>query len=93
MTFCAAPVRWCRLPGPLQLPTDNRGTLLLNDIASLAIPEQIALCDWLARSTANLRLIVGTTANLSSLVEDGRFLEGLFNRINDVQFDLRELAR
>jgi hypothetical protein len=94
-SLCAAPVRWCRLPGPLQLPDDKRGTLLLSDISSLTLPDQIALHDWLGRSGGDLRLIAGTTASMAALVANGQFLEGLFNRISDVQFDLtsREYAR
>jgi transcriptional regulator of aromatic amino acid metabolism len=94
-TLCAAPVRWCRLPGRLQLPEDKQGTLLLNDIASLTLQDQIALYDWLGRSGGDLRLIAGTTVSMAPLVAHGKFLEGLFNRISDVQFDLtsREYAR
>jgi hypothetical protein len=94
-SLCAAPVRWCRLPGPLQLPEDKRGTLLLSDIASLTLLDQIALCDWLGRSGGDLRVIAGTTVSIASLVANGQFLEGLLNRISDVQFDLtsREYAR
>jgi hypothetical protein len=94
-TLCAAPVRWCRLPGRLRLPQDKHGTLLLNDIAALTLQDQIALYDWLGRSADDLRLIAGTTASMASLVAHGKFLEGLLNRINHVQFDLtsREYAR
>ena len=93
--LCAAPVRWCRLPGRLQLPQDKHGTLLLHDIASLTLQDQIALYDWLGRSGGDLRVIAGTTASMASLIAHGKFLEGLFNRISDVLFDLtsREHAR
>jgi hypothetical protein len=95
ITLCAAPVRWYRLPGPLYLPQDKHGTLLLNDIASLTLQNQIALYDWLGRAAGDLRVIAGTTASMASLIAHGKFLEGLFNRISDVQFDLtsREYAR
>lgn len=94
-TLCAAPVRWCRLPGELRLPADKRGTLILGDIAALSLTDQIALYDWLGRSAGDLRLIAGTSASMASLVANGRFLEGLLTRISDVQFDLtsREYAR
>jgi hypothetical protein len=94
-SLCAPPVRWCRLPGPLHLPQDSRGTLLLNDVATLTLQDQIALYDWLGRAGGELRVIAGTTVSMVSLIAQGKFLEGLFNRINDVQFDLtsREYAR
>jgi hypothetical protein len=94
-TLCAGPIHWCRLPGRLELPEDKQGTLLLSDIASMTLPDQIALYDWLGRSAGGLRVIAGTTASMASLIAHGKFLEGLFNRISDVQFDLtsREYAR
>lgn len=93
--LCAPPVRWCRVPGELALPQDKRGTLLLHDIALLPLQDQIALYDWLGRAGGDLRVIAGTTVSLASLIANGKFLEGLFNRISDVQFDLtsREYAR
>src|SRR5262249_27257723 len=42
-----APFYMCELPGPLELPSGGRGTLLLNDVASLTIAQQITLFDWL----------------------------------------------
>jgi hypothetical protein len=93
--LCAAPVRWCRLPGRLQLPLEKHGTLLLSDVAALTLQDQITLFDWLGRSTGDLRVIAGTTVSIASLIARGEFLEGLFKRISDVQFDLtsREYAR
>jgi hypothetical protein len=87
-TLCAPPVRVCRLPGRLELPRDRSGTLLLNDVAELRLAEQIALHDWLGRSGGQLRVIAGTTKSPASLIARGKLLEGLFNRLSDVQFDL-----
>jgi sigma-54-interacting transcriptional regulator len=94
-TLCAPPVRWCRLPGPLQLPDDRQGTLLLNDVAALSLQDQITLYDWLGHSAGDLRVISGTTSPMAPLLASGRFLEGLFNRLGNVQFDVtsRECAR
>jgi hypothetical protein len=94
-TLCAPPIRWCRIPGPLQLPADRRGTLLLNDVAALSIEDQISLFDWLGGDAGDLRVISGTTAPMAPLLATGRFLEGLFNRLGNVQFDVtsRECAR
>ncbi|MEO8521236.1 MAG: hypothetical protein ABI603_07735 [Acidobacteriota bacterium] len=86
--LCAPPVRVCRLPGRLRLPRDHGGTLLLNDVAALALGDQIALYDWLSRPGSQARVIAGTSSSPGSLIGRGRFLEGLFNRLNDVQFDL-----
>jgi len=88
MEIAAPPVRFCRLPGPLRLPPDKIGTLVLNDVASMALADQIALLDWLAFGTGKLRVISITAAPLEALVADGSFLEGLFHRLSAVQFDL-----
>jgi DNA-binding NtrC family response regulator len=82
------PVRLCRLPGSLELPPDKTGTLVLNDIAALALRDQIALYDWLGAGASELRVISVTTASLAPLVARGAFLEGLFHRLGAVQFDL-----
>jgi sigma-54-interacting transcriptional regulator len=94
-TLCTPPIRWCRLPGRLHLPPDREGTLLLNDVAALSIEDQIRLYDWLGSHAGGLRVISGTTSSVSALLASGRFLEGLFNRLGNVQFDLtsRECAR
>jgi hypothetical protein len=89
------PVRLCPHPGRLQLPPDKRGTLLLNDVAALALEDQIALYDWLGTGAGDLRVISVTTLPLAPLVARGAFLEGLFHRLGAVQFDLtsREYSR
>lgn len=88
MSLGARPVRLCTLPGPLHLPPDKTGTLILKDVAALALADQIALYDWLAAGTGTLRVISLTAAPLTALVERGIFLEGLFHRLGAVQFDL-----
>jgi hypothetical protein len=88
MSLAAPPVRLCPLPGPMHLPPDKTGTLILNDVAALALGDQIALYDWLAVGTGMLRVISLTAAPLAALVDSGIFLEGLFHRLGAVQFDL-----
>lgn len=89
MTFAVPPVRARRYPGHLLLPPDKRGTLILNDIDALSLPDQIALYDWLGTGPTDVRVISVTTAALAPLVKRGAFLEGLFHRLGAVQFDLR----
>jgi len=93
-SFGTPPVRLCRLPGQLDLPSDKRGTLLLRDVDALALADQIALYDWLGTGAGDLRVISTTTSHLAPMVERGAFLEGLFHRLGAVQFDLssREFA-
>jgi hypothetical protein len=87
MSFGAPPVRLCTLPGPLRLPADRSGTLVLDDIAALRVDQQIALFDWLGGG-GDVRVIAVTAAPLRSLVESGAFLESLFHRLGAVQLDL-----
>jgi hypothetical protein len=88
LASCAPPVRLCRLPGPLCLPRDRSGTLVLDDVAALDLDQQISLFDWLGRWSGDLRVISITATPLPELVEDGAFLEGLFHRLSTVQLDL-----
>ena len=94
-TFAAPPIRVRRYPGHLLLPPDKRGTLVLNEIDALSLPDHIALYDWLANGVCDARLISVTTAALAPLVARGDFLEGLYHKLGAVQFDLRwqELPR
>ena len=88
MSLGTPPVRLCPLPGPLDLPPDKEGTLLLNDVAALGLGDQIALYDWLGTGAAGLRVISVTAEPLAALVARGAFLEGLFHRLGAVQLDL-----
>lgn len=44
--WCARPVRCCAFPGPLCLPPDRNGTLLLDGVNRMTLSQQIALYDW-----------------------------------------------
>lgn len=84
----ARPVRVCTLPGPLRLPAQKKGTLLLTDVSALALRDQIALYDWLGSGAATLRVIALTSVPLEMLVSRGVFLEGLLHRLGAVRFDV-----
>lgn len=87
MTWCALPFRYCALPGALELPRPARGTLLLKEVGSLTLAQQVALYDWLTAYHGQAQVISLTTVSLSRLVEDGEFLEGLLYRLNVVRLD------
>jgi transcriptional regulator of acetoin/glycerol metabolism len=82
---CITPLHVCALPGPLRLPDAPGGTLFLNDVADLTLQQQIALFDWIGRHRGAAQIISVTQANLPAMVRDGRFLEGLFYRLNTVR--------
>jgi transcriptional regulator of aromatic amino acid metabolism len=79
---CAAPAHSCRLPGALDLPAGGAGTLLLHDVAALTISQQVMLFDWLQHRRGDTQVVSVTNVRLMDLVRDGRFLEGLFYRLN-----------
>lgn len=89
---CASPIWVCRLPGTLDLQTDIRGTLVLGDIDQLTINQQITLSDWLARKGNEVQVVSVTRAPMTELVADGRFLEGLYFRLNTVVIRATNLA-
>ena len=87
MTWCALPFRCCVLPGKLEMPTTRKGTLLLRDVSSLTLPQQVALYDWISAAAGEVQVVSLTTTPLAPLVEQGEFLEGLFYRLNVVRLD------
>jgi sigma-54-interacting transcriptional regulator len=84
MSSCTPPLHIQRLPGRLVLPVDLACTLLLWDVAQLTLDQQIHLNDWMAVRRQQTQVISVTTTPLASLVEEGRFLEGLLHRLNVV---------
>jgi transcriptional regulator of aromatic amino acid metabolism len=89
MAVCSGPVCACRQTGELCLTEETNGTLLLWDVARLTFSEQMKLQDWIAARPATAQVISITSSPLLPLVEDGRFLEGLFYRINVVSLVAR----
>jgi hypothetical protein len=87
MTWCTLPFRYCALPGRLELPTARKGTLLLKDVATMTLSQQVMLYDWLSRPGSHVQVISLATTPLRRLVEEGEFLEGLFYRLNVIRLD------
>jgi hypothetical protein len=83
-SICADPFHYCPLPGRLDLPTGGAGTLLLHDVALLTIAQQVALFDWLQQRQGAIQVVSVTEKRLMGMVCDGRFLEGLFYRLNTI---------
>lgn len=85
--WCTSPFRYCTLPGPLVLPAERTGTLVLTRVDTLSIGQQVALYDWMSFGCSGVQIVSVTTTTLEALVESGRFLEGLFHRLNGVCLD------
>jgi transcriptional regulator of aromatic amino acid metabolism len=82
LPVCAGPVMPSLLPGRLHLPASRRGTVLLQNVAALSIPQQIVLNDWIDEGSGQAQIVSIATTPLWRLVENGDFLEGLFYRLN-----------
>ncbi|MGH9141373.1 MAG: sigma 54-interacting transcriptional regulator [Vicinamibacterales bacterium] len=81
---CEPPTWVCRFPGILDIRRDFKGTLVLGDIDRMTIGQQITLSDWLGRKDSDVQVVSVTRASMTELIEEGRFLEGLFFRLNTV---------
>ena len=86
-TLCGPPVHRCRIPGQLRLPQTKHGTLILSDASALSLVQQIELHDWLNSSRGLVQVVSVTSQPIWPLVEEGRFLEGLFYRLNVVTLE------
>lgn len=83
--WCVRPLDARHLPGPLSLPRERLGTLLLHDVSALSVAQQIELYDWLSTRNNGTQVVSVTTVPLGPLVEAGLFLQGLFDRLNTIQ--------
>jgi hypothetical protein len=89
----AAPVQLLYQPSPFSPPGHTSGTLIVNDVHALDLRDQIAFYDWLGHDAGELRIISVTRYALRSLIDRGRFLEGLFHRLSAVEFDFTSSRR
>lgn len=87
--LCVGPFFDCQLPGALNLPQSASGTLILHDVAALTIAQQVALFDWLHQQKGTVQVVSLTHKRLMGMVCDGRFLEGLFYRLNTISVTAR----
>lgn len=81
----------------------ENGTLLLDEISELPMSQQVKLLDFLEERKirrvgghlpidVNCRVIAATNKNLAELVEQGKFREDLYFRLNVVAFEIPDLA-
>src|SRR5438552_992940 len=75
------PICWVD-PDRLTLPRHATGTLILQGAHALNASAQRAVFDWLDYDDRATRVLTTTVHPLYPLVEDGRFLESLYYRLN-----------
>jgi hypothetical protein len=90
--WCVRPLHARRLPGPLSLPLERAGTLLLRGVSALSVAQQIELYDWLIASHPGMQVVSVTSVPIGPLVEAGLFLQGLFDRLNTIQLNASRRA-
>ena len=83
-TLCARTPHVCLLPGELNLPYNPPAHLIVGDVSALTLGQQVAFYDWLDRFGESVQIVSLTSVPLWPLVEQGRFFEGLFYRLNVV---------
>lgn len=81
-------------PGePMHLPEHGSvRTLLIRDIGEMSGAEQVRLLEWLTRAVGRTQVVSTTRFPLMPLVEDGRFINTLYYRLNTVCVDLTSAA-
>ena len=82
--LCGRSLWTCDMPGALQLPEHDHYTVVVGDVSAMTLMQQVDLYDWLDRYGSTARVLSFTSVPLWSLVERGRFLAGLFYRLNVV---------
>jgi transcriptional regulator of acetoin/glycerol metabolism len=61
----------------------------VDDVASLTIRQQVELSDWIQRQRGTIQVISIALQPIGPLVREGRFLEGLFYRLNTVSISAK----
>lgn len=82
------PISSWRPGDPLTLPQPGRhGTLLLYEVGSLLLQEQIRLLEWSAHAAGRIQIISTTSVPLLQRVHAGAFIDTLYYRLNTVYMD------
>ena len=87
---CRRPFTVCRLPGVLALPQDPHGMMFLVNVGALMLGQQMKLHDWLEGAGRDCQVVSIAREPLYPLIEEGRFMEALYYRLNVVCLDARE---
>jgi len=86
----ASPVAAWRPGEPMHLPENGSArTLIIRDIGNMSGTEQVRLFVWLDRAVGRTQVVSMSSDPLIPLVEDGRFINTLYYRLNTICVDLR----
>jgi len=85
-----APVATLCAGEPLTLPQGRVGTLIVQNLSLLNPAEQAELNEALNHSLAGTQVISTSALSLMPMVEEGRFLDILYYRLNTIYIDVRD---
>jgi hypothetical protein len=71
----------------LPSPHDS-GTLVLHEVGSLTIADQLQLLDWLERAEGRTQVVSSSSTPLLARVSAGSFIDTLYYRLNTVCVDV-----
>lgn len=84
-----APAATIRAGEPLALPPEHVGTLIVHNVCLLTTFEQTQLNEALDRDLAGTQVISTSALSLMPMVQEGRFLDSLYYRLNTIYLDVR----
>lgn len=89
----ASPVAAWRPGDPMQLPDSGAvRTLIIREAGNMSGAEQVRLLEWLDRAVGRTQVVSLSSGPLMPLVEEGRFINALYYRLNTICVDLRANA-
>ncbi len=85
----ASPVASWRPGDAMHLPESAAvRTLVIREVGRMTGAEQVRLLDWLDRAVGRTQVVSTSTVPVLPLVEEGRFINTLYYRLNTVCVDL-----
>ena len=85
-----APAATIRAGEPLTLPRGHVGTLIVHNVCLLSSVEQSRLNEALDDDLAGTQVISTSPLSLMPMVQEGRFLDILYYRLNTIYLDVRD---
>jgi hypothetical protein len=86
----ASPVAVWRPGDPMHLPENGTvQTLIIREVGNMSGAEQVRLLEWLDRAVGRTQVVSISSGPLMPLVEEGRFINALYYRLNTTCIDLR----
>ncbi len=68
-------------------PAERTGTMVINDVGALGLPDQIQLLEWLGSACGRTQVVSTTPSPLLPRVQSGKFIDTLYYRLNTVFVD------